>query len=148
MTDEQTPVKRFQPFEQIFVERKDGDPVLEVADLRIYLGIVTHKLHQARLYGGPNNYYLFEEMRKFAPGDLVVVTNAFRDGVPPETQATGVGYFLGQREEWAHTDEEWEEIIRNEGEQERPIEPAATYLQIGPVDACRWVQSRVVKALV
>lgn len=97
------------------------------------------------------------------PGDPVYVPDSFRRNATEDTRRKGIGYFIVERTEWTHTDDNWLATMEGEDPDHKwstPFgqwtdgEPLAWdplthpkrpkdrvfYVQYGPapVDVCRW----------
>lgn len=112
----------------------------EVMPARKLIVDLTMKLWRGCLVGSPPPILKerYEQMKSPYPGDLVIEQTR-RDPLH------GFGYLLVQREEWLHTNAEWDTTDRGGWDGERPTE-YATYVQYGPaaIDVCRWVNAMFV----
>jgi glycine cleavage system aminomethyltransferase T len=126
---------------------------------RVVMMDLAHALWKAALNGAhtESGRALYERMTNPRMGDLVVETTgmrhpgrADRDGSKSALHSFGI--MLGERTEWACTDERWREYVEEAHEQgeELPdssrVSTEAVYVQYGPKadDICRWVNASII----
>lgn len=152
-----------QPHEGVFGIRRTRDDLLALDEAamqrRVVILRIATELWRAALNGAhtESGRALYEQMTNPKMGDLVVETVGMQTpfGLDSNGDARAVscfGILLGQRTEWACTDEKWQEYQAEaevEGctlsEAERVTERAA-YVQYGsgPEDICRWADCSVI----
>lgn len=152
-----------QPYENVKGVKRTRDdlPSLTEAAMhrRVAILSIARELWKAALRGAHAEWGrpLYEQMTSPKVGDLVAETVGMRTPVERDEQGdaravTCFGILLGQRTEWACTDEDWQRY-REEGEAEGYPVPddsrmttEAAYVQYGPqaADICRWVNCSLV----
>lgn len=126
---------------------------------RVVMMDLAHALWKSALNGAhtETGRSLYEQMANPRMGDLVVETTglrhperADRDGSQGAIHSFGI--MLGERTEWACTDERWQEYVEEAHQQgeELPdssrVSTQAVYVQYGPKadDICRWVNASII----
>lgn len=138
-----------QPHEGVRGEERPEDPVLTMtpAQKRI-LAIAVKELWRASLVNAPSAQERFDRMTHPRPGDYVVVGDILsgwmhRDG---DNFDKGVGIFLGDRDEWWTTDEQWARDKAEDGtltDADRMVDHAWYVQYLPDASVCRWVNCDV-----
>jgi hypothetical protein len=153
MTDANWP----QPHEGITGTGRDDD-LLSLDDRAVAhrdaLIAMARHLSSATLVGHPAPVVrrIRDRLDQPEPGDLVVTVEVMHGNRDTDTRIKGLGIFLGEREEWDSTDEQWAAFCEQERaggydpEADGRETDRAFYIQYGPAagDVCRWVNSRAV----
>jgi hypothetical protein len=146
-----------QPHEGIAGTDRDDD-LLSLDDRAVphrdALIVMARHLRTATLVGQPAPVVrrMGDRLDRPEPGDLAVAVEVLYGNRDTGTCITGLGIFLGERTEWASTDEQWaaeceeERAAGGNPEADGRMTDRAFYLQYGPAagDVCRWVNSRAV----
>lgn len=142
-----------QPNEGIVGTDRSDDLLLDTTEsalgMRKTIMFLTYNLHRATFHGKGS------QMENPIVGDLVVVTDwlpqidHFEEKMPIERVIRSLGYLVDHRQEWWHTDEEWQQLLDQyhyAPDEERPTD-WAYYVQYGPdpKDICRWVDCGVLR---
>ena len=132
-----------------------SDDLLSLADeavnrraIMMAMGYSYYRLALDGLFGKGGGGRAWVRCQKVQPGDLVMesmrgVLSLRDNGCDPRA----FGILLDRRNEWAHTDEEWQDYLTSEGHaadeerETRPVEHDVFYVQYGPQpdDICRWM---------
>lgn len=148
-----------QPHEGVAGVKRTRDDLLSLDPAalrrRVIILDIARSLWQATLRGAHNEYgrSAYERMSKPRMGDLVVETmgmahpsKADRDGSALAIHSFGI--MLGERTEWACTNEKWQEYVEEDSDltDDDRATDTAIYVQYGPEpeDVCRWVNCSII----
>jgi hypothetical protein len=103
------------------------------------LSLLLHESYGALLSVNGDGW---RRMSRPEVGDLVVESSGFWPRRGWETECKSLGILLAQREEWVHTDQQWDEVKGDWEGDPRPHEPVF-YVQYGQSanDVCRWANA-------
>lgn len=134
-----------QPHED--VPRPYGDdPLLSLDEsaipFRNALAVMAAHLQTATFVGNPAPIVerMFNRVFGPKPGDMVMEQSSHFPSRDQETRNKGLGRLVLRREEWWHTDEEWQQMLTDgavDADEER-WKDTAWYVQYGPDHICRW----------
>lgn len=130
-------------FEGVTGTLRDEDDLLSLSDQalkrRRMMMDLAYVLYSATMVGDPAPKVadMYRRISNPVPGDLVLETSSFRRG---EMKAFGI--LLAKRDEYWHTDEQWEEDLADGAYYASDTRPTEDiwYVQYGPNpdDICRW----------
>lgn len=139
-----------QPREGIIGTQRDQDDLLSLDDKaqprRQAMMALAYCLWSATLVGNPAPVVakMGARLRDPQPGDLILETTSSLHRSDVERRAMGFGILLDHRDEWAQTDEEYNQQLADDGGDLHDGwrgKDHAWYVQYGPQpdDICRWV---------
>lgn len=152
-----------QPHESVSGIKRTRDDLLALDEAamqrRVVILQIATELWRSALNGAhtESGRALYERMANPRMGDLVVETVGMRTPLGRDSEGdaravTCFGILLGERTEWACTDEKWREYqaeAESEGEplpDDSRVTTEAAYVQYGPEpgDICRWVNCSLI----